>query len=371
MIINVASFGGRTHLLDTARELEKQGHTVRFYSYVPTKRAVKFGLKKECNYSIFWFAFPYLIWMKLFGFGGWATFIYHRLCDLFIAYYMKPCDVFIGQSPMHYYSIKYAKKKWNAITILERGTSHILEYINNLSTIPNFKRPKSISIKYDLKGYKVADYISVGAEHVKESFMKHGFPENKIFVNNYGFNNTQFKSTTYSGPYDIIMVGTWSYRKGCDLLIEACRQKHYKLLHVGPHTDLNIPPNSNITDIGTVDQRELLQYYQQARVFVLPSREEGLALVQMQAAACGLPIVCSTKSGGKDIKKYTQYPEHIIEMKELTVNELCNCIDKALQLALKQQGKREYLGEKIQEASFEGYGNRYNHFLQKIKNNPQ
>lgn len=54
-------------------------------------------------------------------------------------------------------------------------------------------------------------------------------------------------------------------------------------------------------------------------------------------------------------------------MKELTVNELCNCIDKALQLALKQQGKREYLGEKIQEASFEGYGNRYNHFLQKLK----
>lgn len=367
MIINVASFGGRSHLLDIARELEKHGHIVRFYSYVPTKRAVKFGLKKECNYSIFWFAFPYLIWMKLFGFGGWGTFIYHRICDLFIAYYMKPCDIFICQSPMHCYSIKYAKKKWKAITILERGTSHILEYINNLSTIPNYKKPCSLFIKYDLKGYERADYISVGAQHVKESFIKYGFPENKIFVNNYGFNNTQFKATTYVGPYDIIMVGTWSYRKGCDLLIEACKRKQYKLLHVGPHTDLNIPSISNITDIGAVNQSELLYYYQQARIFVLPSREEGLALVQMQAAACGLPVVCSKKSGGKDIKKYAIHPEYIIEMEKLTVEDLCICIDKALKLALKQQSLRGYLGENIKEASFEGYGNRYNYFLQTIK----
>ena len=53
MIINIASFGGRTHMLDTARELEKFGHIVRFYSYVPTKRAMKFGLKKECSYSLY------------------------------------------------------------------------------------------------------------------------------------------------------------------------------------------------------------------------------------------------------------------------------------------------------------------------------
>jgi UDP:flavonoid glycosyltransferase YjiC (YdhE family) len=40
MKINIASFGGRSHLLDTARELEKFGHEVRFYSYVPSKRAI-------------------------------------------------------------------------------------------------------------------------------------------------------------------------------------------------------------------------------------------------------------------------------------------------------------------------------------------
>ena len=39
----------RFHLLDLARELASLGHEVRFYSYVPTKRAMKFGLKKETN----------------------------------------------------------------------------------------------------------------------------------------------------------------------------------------------------------------------------------------------------------------------------------------------------------------------------------
>ncbi len=52
MIINIAA-SGRFHICDLARELEKQGHTVRFYSYVPTKRLQTFGLKKKCSYSLF------------------------------------------------------------------------------------------------------------------------------------------------------------------------------------------------------------------------------------------------------------------------------------------------------------------------------
>ena len=41
MVINIASNWGRAHLLDIARELEKHGHTVRFYSVVPDKMAQK------------------------------------------------------------------------------------------------------------------------------------------------------------------------------------------------------------------------------------------------------------------------------------------------------------------------------------------
>jgi glycosyltransferase involved in cell wall biosynthesis len=38
-----------------------------------------------------------------------------------------------------------------------------------------------------------------------------------------------------------------------------------------------------------------------SHVLVLPSIEEGLALVQGQAMACGCPILCSTNTGGEDL----------------------------------------------------------------------
>lgn len=39
MKINILS-PGRFHVLDLARELDKNGFDVKFYSFVPTKRAV-------------------------------------------------------------------------------------------------------------------------------------------------------------------------------------------------------------------------------------------------------------------------------------------------------------------------------------------
>jgi glycosyltransferase involved in cell wall biosynthesis len=41
--------------------------------------------------------------------------------------------------------------------------------------------------------------------------------------------------------------------------------------------------------------------YSQASVLVLASVEEGLALVQAQAMACGVPIVATTNTGAEDL----------------------------------------------------------------------
>ena len=60
--------------------------------------------------------------------------------------------------------------------------------------------------------------------------------------------------------------------------------------------------DSRFTHVDAVDQSKLVDYYAKAKVFVLPSRQEGLAMVQAQAIACNLPLVGSKDSGAEDLK---------------------------------------------------------------------
>lgn len=56
---------------------------------------------------------------------------------------------------------------------------------------------------------------------------------------------------------------------------------------------------------GNYDQQQMLSLYRSADVFVLPSKGEGWGLPIIEAAAIGLPIVCTNYSG------QTEYLQHI------------------------------------------------------------
>jgi len=373
MRINIASYGGRNWLLDTARELEKHGHDVKFYSYLPTKRALKFGLKKECNKSYFIVALPFLFLLWITKRSNWSLFVFHYFFDLYLAYATPSCDIFIGQSPMHVYALKKIKKKYNATIILERGTSHVLEQIKALATNPALKGKSPMPqyfIKRDLKGYELADYISVPSEIVKSTFLLNNTPITKLIVNPFGVSLNQFGPTILSKTevYDLIMVGQWSHRKGCDLLTEVCIKHNYTLIHVGSIIDIDFPNSPNFKHYDAVDQIKLKEYYAKAKVFVLPSREEGLALVQPQAVACGLPIVCSKYTGGRDLKQFIDDDMWIIEMENLNITDLNNCILTALSLSSMQSNERSYSSNIIDKLSWQAYGNRYNVIIENLTN---
>jgi glycosyltransferase involved in cell wall biosynthesis len=54
-----------------------------------------------------------------------------------------------------------------------------------------------------------------------------------------------------------------------------------------------------VSYVASPSRKELIRLYQEASVFALPSDEEGLGMVILEAMACAVPVV-STRSGGPD-----------------------------------------------------------------------
>lgn len=363
MKINVASFGGRSHLLDIARELAKQGHDVKFYSYTPTFFAKKFGLLPRNNSKFWILTLPFIIISRCIGFTPKLLYRYRCIYDCILAVYMRKCDVFIGQVPMQVVSSRVAKKR-GALVIIESGLSHIVEYNHYLNKF-GIQQGELIGTQRYHKCYNSADYITVASEFVQNGFVKNRINLNRLFVNPYGVSFDFFQPTILSdNPFDIIIVGQWSKRKGSNLIIEAARDLNLKVLHVGKIADVEFPDQSNFTHIDAVPESELKNYYQQAKIFLFPSYEDGFGLVLIQALICGLPIVCSKHTGGPTLRKMITDKKWIVEMDNINTTSLKIAIEKAMQLAVTQIGYRNYVTEKdLQQISWDAYGKRYNQFI--------
>ena len=363
--VNVLS-PGRFHLLDLSRELDKQGFDVKFYSFVPTKRAMSFGLPRRCSVSLVYVLAPFLALEKVIIKRHWATRIRRGVQDVLTGLFMRRSDVVIMVNESFVYAIKRAKKR-GALIIQERGNKHILEQRRVLEAMPSMKGKKPVpddNVRRELEIYKIADYISVGAQHVKDSFLERGFADERVFVDNYGVNVSMFKPVKNAErKYDVIMVGGWGYRKGCDLIVEAIRRTGLEFIHVGPLVDCPFPQEEHFTHVDPVDEKRLIDYYSQAKIFLLPSREEGLALVQVQAIACNLPLIGSRDSGALDLKKLVKYPDYITIVKDYTVDAVVDAIHEAL--ANYKRLDKVYAGDAMENLTWEAYGKRYAAFLHK------
>jgi glycosyltransferase involved in cell wall biosynthesis len=99
-----------------------------------------------------------------------------------------------------------------------------------------------------------------------------------------------------------------SLRKGLPYLLEALatvRLPRFELWLIGGLTD-EVRPffkkyEGGFRYFGFIPRQKLYRYYSQGSVFVIASIREGLALVQAQAMACGLPVVATTNTGAEDL----------------------------------------------------------------------
>lgn len=359
--INVLS-QSRFHMLDLSRELAKQGFDVKFYSYVPQNRCIKFGLDKQNCCSLFIYLFPFLCIEKILKID-----IVKRIQDFLLYIFMRKCDILISLTG--FIKAPSKAKRMGSIIIFERGSKHIIEQKKILESNYNRQLKHIIpnrNVRLNLEAYKLADYISVASQHVVDSFLLHNYPSGKLFKNPYGVDLKMFSpQPNTKKKYDFIMVGGWCYRKGCDLIIDAIKNTQYTLLHVGSITDLEFPKDKLFTHIEPVDQSKLSEYYAQAKIFVMPSREDGFGMVLSQALACNLPLIGSKDSGAIDLKGMVEDPQYITILKEYTVEALIKAMKEAMD-SYPSLGNKIYAGTAIENLTWEAYGKRYAQFLHQI-----
>lgn len=145
---------------------------------------------------------------------------------------------------------------------------------------------------------------------VKESYLK-DYP---VKVINNGIDLNVFKPTEsdfikkYALENKYIVLGVafgWGRRKGLDVFIELAKrldEEKYKIVLVG--TDDNIDkllPDNIISIHRTQNQTELAEIYTAADVFANPTREENYPTVNMEALACGTPVVTFNTGGSPEM----------------------------------------------------------------------
>ena len=366
---------GRFHLCDLARELDSLGHTVRFYSYVPRFRTRKFGLPDQCNCCLLPYVAPTLLIKSLSlaeKFREARDHLLLRSIDHLTARLITPCDLFIGISGLSIVSAKAARRKYGAQVWIERGSRHIMSQKEILEGIAGVSKNVSLVPDYyarrELAGYELADTIVVPSKHAKESFIERGFPGSMLFRNPYGVDLRMFPPTPVPDNdfSTILYVGVWSLQKGCDILLKAWQKlESVRLIHVGTIADMPLPDLPGFEHYDAVPQWQLKDFHARAHVFVLASREEGLALVQAQALACGLPVVCTDRTGGEDLREFLDDPSLVTVVPHDDPEALADALGVALDKARRQNGIRDILGPAREKLSWRAYGERYARALEK------
>lgn len=155
---------------------------------------------------------------------------------------------------------------------------------------------------------QLADHIFAPSSIVKKSLLDFGVRTEKVSVIPYGTPVDYFHPQPKTDNcFRALFLGREGPRKGVHYLLQAwqeLRLPQAELLLIGIK---NIPQvwieqyKDDFRYIPSVPHSSLNAYYSTASVFVFPSLVEGLALVLLEAMACGIPIITTYNSGGSDI----------------------------------------------------------------------
>jgi len=321
MKVNIAVLG-RFHAFNLAQQLQKKEVLANLITTYPAFKAADFGVDPKKVKSLIQLEILSRVWAKLPGSVRgdrnlqlfWLEWFDREVVRILGK--IHDFDIFVGWSGACDWSIQKAKEM-GAKTVVERGSSHMAHQTQILK-----EEYQAWGLKFaathpgvyerELQSYQECDRIAIPSLYVKRTFIEAGMPESKLIHVPYGVSLKEFYPVPKEDNiFRVIHCGSISLRKGLPYLLQAFIElnlPNVELWLVGsldpefqPLVDKYLQQNPKIILKGNQPQNQLRWFYSQCSVFCLASIEEGLAMVQPQAMACGLPIIHTTNTGGEDI----------------------------------------------------------------------
>lgn len=169
-----------------------------------------------------------------------------------------------------------------------------------------FEKKKALFTGLDLTIVTPSRWL---ADLVGQSFLKE-YPVQVIYN---GIDQDVFQPTQgdfrkkYGQENKKIVLGVafgWGPRKGLDVFVELAKRlpEDYRIVLVGTDEKVDrLLPKNIISIHRTQNQQELAEIYSAADVFVNPTREENYPTVNMEALACGTPVLTFRTGGSPEM----------------------------------------------------------------------
>jgi len=313
---------GVYHHFELARELRRRGHLTSVYSTWPWARLQREGLPRESVQTFPWLHVPeYLLHRFQVPVPGLTDALGHANALAFDRWVERKLpaagqvDALIGISGSSLRAGTAVQRR-GGVFVCDRGSTHprVQERLmgEEYARWGVERRPADMwdTVREEAI-FVAAAAVVVPSTTAARSFLEMGIPAAKVKTIPFGVRLESF-APVGEPPADefcVVFAGAVCLRKGVPYLLQAFAKLNHprkKLRVVGPMQPdlkqvLGRLPTADVEFLGHLPQDKLAAVMSRSHVMVMPSIEEGLALVQAQALACGCPVVCSEASGGTEL----------------------------------------------------------------------
>lgn len=358
--VNTVNYGSTGRIMRGISEVVAREHE-SYFSCENHKRCQKISADNQLMLGTQWELYSHIFLGKLTGFNGCfshrGTFRFlkkldkinpdvlhlHNLHNCYInlpmlfrwikkrkikvIWMLHDCWAFTGQCP--YFDMANCDKWKTECYDCPQYREYPQSYVDRTKTMYRLKKKWFTGVK-DLTIVTPSNWL---ANLVRESFLK----EYPIKVIHNGIDLDVFHPIEsdirkrFGIENKTVLLGCaspWSERKGLDVFIELAARldETYQIILVGLSKEQLEALPSNIIGIEkTSNVEELAKYYSMANIFVNPTREDNFPTVNLEALACGTPVITFDTGGS---------PESIDETCGYVVP--CDDVD-ALEQAIKQK----------------------------------